>query len=280
MDMFAIVGQIFSPLVGFLLTVLGIVSLSLILASSIFLLCFWLRCRPLTISHLLDISLKFKPFDFCRWLLCDLKLKVNISQKPFNEYGFSIYCGRQGAGKTISMVEYLERMRKDYPRAKIVTNFYYAHSHATMLSWRALFDIRNGDDGVIFAIDEIHSEYSSSNWKDFPESLLSEISQQRKQRMKIVATAQVFSRIAKPIREQAFSVFVCSTYAGRLTRVKEYDAADYGVTQDSAYVVKEKCKPIRKYSFVQSNALRSVYDTYQKINRLEKVSFIPRSERH
>ncbi len=77
-----------------------------------------------------------------------------------------------------------------------------------MTSWRDFMEIRNGTKGVLFLIDEIHSEYSSKSWKDFPEELLSEISQQRKQRIKIVATSQIYSRVVKQLREQAF--LLCS----------------------------------------------------------------------
>ena len=39
---------------------------------------------------------------------------------------------------------------------------------------------KNGTDGVIFAIDEIQNEFSCANSKDFPETLLSQVTQQRK----------------------------------------------------------------------------------------------------
>ena len=52
--------------------------------------------------------------------------------------------------------------------------------------------LHNGNKGVMFAIDKIHSEWPSASWKDFPEVLLSEITQQRKQLIKIVASSQVF----------------------------------------------------------------------------------------
>lgn len=148
-----------------------------------------------------------------------------------------------------------------------------------MEGWRDFLNIRNGEDGVIFAIDEIHSEYSSAKWQDFPESILSEISQQRKQRIKIIATAQMFSRVAKPIREQAFSVVICRTYYGRLTMSKEYDAARFAVSGDSAYTIRKGVKPIWKNWFVQSNELRESFDTFEKIERLKKLDFIPRDKR-
>jgi len=97
------------------------------------------------------------------------------------------------------MVEYLERMRKRYPKAKIITNFGYVFEDQPMYSWEDIFTIRNGVEGVIFAIDEIQNEYNSNSWKTFPEGLLSEITQQRKQKIKIVSTSQVFTRVVKQL---------------------------------------------------------------------------------
>ena len=86
---------------------------------------------------------------------------------------------------------------------------------------------RNGDDGVIFAIDEIQNEFSSAVSKDFLETLLSEITMQRKQKITILSSSQVFTRVAKALREQYYDVMECRTFFGRWTRIKCYDADDY-----------------------------------------------------
>lgn len=222
--------------------------------------------------------IKSKPYDLLRWMLVDF-LERDKHRGEFREYGFTFYVGRQGAGKTASMVDYLERIKVRYPDCLIVTNFGYYHADRIMRSWRDLLEIRNGTKGVIFAIDEIHSEYSSAAWKDVPDNLLAEISQQRKQRVKIVATAQYFTRVAKPLREQAATVVVCKTFFGRLTSGKVYDAVEYASVVDNPLVIGKKLKPIAKHSFVQSDYFRGCYDTYEKINRMAKLDFIPRGER-
>lgn len=236
------------------------------------------RVQPKTSADKLALlNVRNKWHDLLRWKLVDYQRR-SLYRGYFPEFGFSLFVGKQGWGKTISLVEYLERMRKLYPECLIATNFKYEHSNFLMKDWHDFFEIRNGYKGVIFAIDEVHSEYSSTAWKDFPESLLSEISQQRKQRIKIVATSQVYGRVVKPMREQTFSVIECRTYFKRYTRCKEYDAFEYdGI--DTPYVTKGKIKPVRVYDFIQSDYLRSCYDTYEKIKRLGKSSFIPRSER-
>lgn len=248
----------------------------------VFVVLFFLTCRinfmKLSPEYLERLHVKFLPYNLFRWWLYDV-LTIKNRKNIFNPFGFTLFCGRQGSGKTISMVKYGRDLKEKYPKCIVVANFACSFADYRMTSWRDFLEIRNGLDGVLFMIDEIHSEFSSAAWKDFPESILSEISQQRKQRIKIVATSQVYSRVAKPIREQAFSVVLCSTFYGRLTNNREFDAAEFSTSGDSAYKIKRGVKPIWRSLFVQSNALRGCYDTYEKIERMQGVDFIPRNER-
>lgn len=282
LDMGGFVGKMFSPIWTFLSSVLSFFFVSVFLLLLFLVVYFFVRYRfnpfRLTTEDLRKPYIKQKYFDLARWLLVDF-LERDLHKGEFREYGFTFYVGRQGAGKSMSMVRYLEIMKEKYPKCIIVTNFDYYRADFIMTDWRDLLNIRNGIDGVIFAIDEIHSEYSSKSWNDIPESLLSEISQQRKQRVKIVATATFFTRIAKPLREQASTVVSCTSFLGRLTKNREYDALQYSLIVDNPVAVKRKIKPLRKVSFVQSDAIRSCYDTYEKINRMKKIQFASRSER-
>lgn len=197
---------------------------------------------------------------------------------PFMEYGVSLYCGEQGSGKSIAMTEYLERMRKQYPNLKIVTNYGYKYQTQEFTDWKDFFDIRNGEDGVIFAIDEIQNEFNNQSWKNFPEELLSEITQQRKQKVKIVATAQVYEDVVIQLRRQAFFVIDCMTIGGRWTITKCYKRRDY----EKALKSTEGTAKVRKLyskSFIQDKYLRDLYDTEQKIERLKRTSFMSKKER-
>lgn len=267
--------SVFSPIFSLFKFVFIILFLSLFIY--LFIFCCLLHFN-FTADNLSKKEFKHKPFIFIKWVLFDL-VTHSYSSKNFNEFGFTFFVGRQGAGKTISMVKYLEDIRNRFPDCIIVSNFYCKYSDCIMKDWRDLLTIRNGDKGVVFAIDEIHSEYSSASWKDFPESLLSEISQQRKQKVKIIASAQAFMRVAKPLREQAFEIVICKTFLKRLTRCVVYDAFEYSSVAENQLVIKEHLKPNRKYSFVQDDVLRQSYDTYEKIKRMEKIRFIPRCER-
>lgn len=206
---------------------------------------------------------------------------LNAKKDYFKLYGLRLYCGRQGAGKTIGLVYDLERYRKRYPRVKIYTNFGYKHQTAPLTSLNDLLNpsLKNGTDGVIFAIDEIQNEFSCANSKDFPETLLSQVTQQRKQRVCILATSQVFTRVAKPLREQCFIVVVCQTLFSRYTRLKYYDADAYIEYADNPS--RDKLRKLRKkdyQSFVQTDSLRDLYNSYLLIEHLSRVGFAPKQQ--
>ena len=109
-----------------------------------------------------------KLLNFIRWKLYDLCL-ILINGRTFNLFGVTIFCGRQGSGKTIGIVEELERIKNTFPKALICTNIHYIHQDLPLIDWRQLLEVRNGTDGVIFVIDEVQNEYDNSKWKDFPE---------------------------------------------------------------------------------------------------------------
>lgn len=205
----------------------------------------------------------------------------NRDKTEFKEFGLTLYCGRQGSGKTTHMVHYLERMRKKYPEVRIFTNFDYKHQERQLEGWEDILTLRNGTKGVIFAIDEIHSEFSSAAWKNFPEEMLKEVSQQRKQRVKIVGTSQVYTRVVKQLREQCFEVVECFTIAQRWSFAKCFDAEDYN-DFIAGSATQEKKREIRRkwrFNFVQSDDFRELYDTYGKIERMRQAGFVDRASR-
>lgn len=217
--------------------------------------------------------------DFIRWLVYDLLWTI-INGKIFKPYGLTCFVGRQGGGKTISMVEYLDRMKEMYPDCIVVTNFNYIKQDMPFTSWRQFTEVRNGLKGVIFAIDELQNEYNSNNWKDFPEDLLSVVTMQRKQRIKIIATSQVFTRVVKQLREQCYEVVECKTFLGRWTRQKCYDADDYNYIIDNPTPERRfRTRKKWKYSFIQNNIVRKLFDSYAVVESIKQKEYIDRSER-
>lgn len=116
--------------------------------------------------------------------------------------------------------------------------------------------------------------------KIFPNGLLSVITQQRKQRIKIYLSSQVYTRVVKQIREQCFDVVECRTILGRWTRLRAYDAEDYNsIIENPNSEKKFKLHKLWKRSFIQSNHLRKLYDSYKVVESMKKADFIERNER-
>lgn len=129
----------------------------------------------------------------------------------FKYQGLVIFEGRQGSGKTMSMVEFIMRMQQEYPLAKTTTNFGLVSQDKVLNSWEMLIDYKNGKQGVIVGMDELQNWFSSNDSKNFPPEMLGIITQNRKNRRIILGTSQNFYLLAKAIRSQATEVRRCTT---------------------------------------------------------------------
>ena len=82
-------------------------------------------------------------FKLFRFLKCKIKdLFDREERKRFKMYGLTIFAGMQGSGKTMSLVEQLERIRKIYPDVVICTNFGYIYEDVSLDSWEQILTLR------------------------------------------------------------------------------------------------------------------------------------------
>lgn len=216
-------------------------------------------------------------FIFIYYTFKDIRRNKQLASKGikiFKPFGLTMFTGPQGSGKTISMVDYCLELKKKYPKCLLYSNFIIEGQDGTIKNLNDLLKLRNGEDGIIFCIDEIQNEFSTAASRNFPETLLSTLTQQRKQRIHIVASSQVFTRVAKPIREQCYCVCDCRTFFNRWTRVRAYPADEYNSIIDSNSLDKKrKLRKLWKKSFIQTDELREKYDTYAVVKRLSRVGF-------
>lgn len=214
---------------------------------------------------------------FLRYTVKDIKrdrLLEKQGKKIFRAYGLTMFVGPQGSGKTISMVDYCLGLKEKYPNCKLYSNFSIEGQDGKLKSLNDLLKLRNGEDGIIFCIDEIQNEFSTMASRNFPETLLSTLTMQRKQRIHIVASSQVFTRVAKPIREQCFHVVECRTFFNRWTRERCYYADEYNSIIDSHSLDKRrKLRKVWKKSYIQTDELRETYDTMEVVRRLSRQGF-------
>lgn len=185
----------------------------------------------------------------------------------FPYQGMIIFEGRQGSGKTISMVRYMKDMQYEFPDALCTTNLAYTDENKPLKTWTMLIDYKNGYKGVIVAMDELQNWFSSNDSKNFPPEMLSLITQNRKNRRVILGTSQNFYLLAKAIRSQATEVRRCATYFGCLTVVRRLEP----ILDSEGNVVEWKKRGL--YCFVHDKELRDSYNTWKVIENLRKSGF-------
>lgn len=188
----------------------------------------------------------------------------------FREFGVHIVSGEQGSGKTVTVAYLLRRFKKMYPKLKVKTNFNYKYQDSSITHWKDIVASENGIYGEIDVIDELQNWFSSLQSKDFPIEMLTEITQQRKQRKCIIGTSQVFTRVAKPIREQTYLLYEPFTLFGCLTIVRKYKPI---MKSDSGQLDDKKLRGI--FFFVHDKELRDSFDTYHKIKQMALEGFKP-----
>lgn len=191
----------------------------------------------------------------------------NRDPLEFREYGLHLFCGEQGSGKTTAVVELIQRWRQRYPQMKVITNMDMKGEDKKLIHWRDILDYNNDIFGTAVVIDEIQTWFSSLESKNFPPEMITEISQQRKQRKAIIGTAQVFSRVAKPIREQATYIYLPLTIMGCLTIVRKTKKEFW---DDDKQRFKRYCGI---YFFVHTDEIRNAFDTFKKIKRYSRHGF-------
>lgn len=215
--------------------------------------------------------------DIDNFLGCWKYKKAFRKEHPeyFDPDGILVFCGPQGAGKTLSAVQYVMNLCRNYPGMVLVSNVSIKPEYLNgveLYQYKGLEDLSrysNGYAGVCFLIDEIQIEFNSLESKNIDPVVITEIAQQRKQRKHIVGTSQVFNRIAKPFREQFKYAVMCRNIAGYFqinTLVRGEDCT----VDDTGKVTTEK---VRRFYWFHRPDVYSAYDTYAKIIRTNSVGY-------
>ena len=185
----------------------------------------------------------------------------------FRPYGTIVLCGPQGSGKTLSAVNIVCSLLDVYPECLLVSNVTingYEDRTFPFTGVDCFTRYKNGEKGVIFFIDEIHILFNSLESKGANINIFEVVSQQRKQRMLIVGTSQVFNRMQKPFREQFRFVVLCRNFFNAFQFNRLADAQDCTVDDSSGKVSLGKTKI---QFFFHSPVMYERYDTSALIDR-------------
>lgn len=217
--------------------------------------------------------------------------------------GSQVYHGLQGRGKTLSMYYHFRKMKMDYPKLLVVSNLnllrlepvslkeptlealnalmpddgegssYWEEHYIRFSSYDDLMVLlrhcRNGKFGVVFLIDEIHNYFHSHDSKGVPMWVVQVFSQQRKQKLLVIGTAQKWGDIALQIRSQFENIIGCniSLFGYRVTHASiksEQLSEEYGsiVADENDY---------KMGGFWIDQETRDGYDTFQVIDSGRKI---------
>lgn len=247
----------------------------------------------------LNISNMFRTMNYKKEFF-----KKNPSYFPYD--GSIVFTGPQGSGKTLSGVNYVCELLSSYPNARLCTNtnikdfpivdfekWLFHYSKSVRLNFESLSDdyknkilndyyyinrifpfyggddlkrYNNYDEGMIYFIDEIQLYFNSLESKNISMDVITEISQQRKQRKHIVCTSQVFGRLAKPLREQFNAVVVCKCLFNCFQYNRFYLQEDLKSDDDYMHF-QGRCDKIN--FFFHRPSMYDNYDTYFKVQNLK-----------
>lgn len=185
----------------------------------------------------------------------------------FYPAGIWVFCGPQGSGKTLSAVQCLKKMCKEYPKAIVCTNLDIKGIENKTIpfeDYEQLKTLDNGIEGIIFFLDELHILWNSLESKEIPISEMACFCQMRKNRRVIIGTSQVYSRIAKPIREQLQYAVDCRNY--------------FSLVQVNA--VLDPTESIEKNGNIEAKRIGTkiwfhspkLYDSYDTLFKIEKAN--------
>lgn len=211
-----------------------------------------------------------KLFQFIKWKIYDLK-----NPPPVRPYGITCYVGLPGKGKTLSLVEELFSLKKKFPKAKIYTNFGFKLQDGSIKGWKDLVDFKNGEDGVIFGLDEVHDLFGRKDWASMPPEILSLFSQNRKHAKQFLCTAQAYADIGVDLRRRCHYIIECRNWANRWIRQLWFKPENYKEF-DGQRTTRKRAK---RTSFIATNDIYNAYDTYALINaatEAERVDFVIR----
>lgn len=189
--------------------------------------------------------------------------------------GSRVYKGFQGSGKTLSMVKYAFDISKAFPDALIasnikingISNYQYIANDGDL---SLVLNVRNGSRGVLVLLDEAHLYFNKKSGISL--DVLTAISQQRKDRRRLVFSSQIWEELDVSLRKQVKEVVNCRCFLGKFQFNTIYDGEGlHWDKKESAYVAPK----IRTEIFKHYQKLYDSYDTFQKIISNSEYSRIP-----
>ena len=208
------------------------------------------------------------PADFFRSAAFQLAF-LRDNPDYFDPDGIWVFCGAQGQGKTLSAVQTVLALHRDYPKAIICSNLTISGVDVIPFTdYSQILELDNGVAGVIFLIDEIQSIWNCMEARNIPMEELATLCMNRKARRVVIGTSQVYGRVAKSIREQYKYVILCKNILKYIQVNTVVDPCPDGYTQEDDGHFEGQV--LKKSVFFHSPSAYKAYDTYKKIPRPDR----------
>lgn len=181
--------------------------------------------------------------------------------------GSKVYKGFQGSGKTLSMVHYALDLQKQFPKCMIfsnviirgLNNFFIIKDDKDLC---LALEFQNGVNGVLILLDEAHLFFNKKNGISL--DVLTAISQQRKDRRRLVFSSQIWEELDVSLRKQVKEVVNCRCLFCKfqVNTISDGETISYDKIR-SEWTAKKLYTEVFKHN----KELYNSYDTYQKIIR-------------
>lgn len=198
--------------------------------------------------------------------------------EEFNLFGIRLYIGMFGKGKTLSMTHTARLLFKKYGDSlRFFSNYELKDiPYIPLVNFQQLVDIADEEEneyvGTVVLIDEIENVLSHRNFANFPLPLLHLLTQQRKKKTLILASAQRYFMVDKIFRSITTYVINCNKY-WRFQHLEIYDAWD--LEQATNY---KDIKRLSNQWFFVKNSDYNCYDTECMVSKDMAEKFISNEE--
>lgn len=209
------------------------------------------------------------------------KIKVNIPSffhKGFKPnrgiFGVYCYCGKQGSGKTLSCVEFINKNKnmRIYSNLKSIKNINYKYINGL----KELLELRKEHDCIIF-FDEIFTEITKND--KLSKDVLDFLCQMRKRRILFITTAQEWGELPLTLRRYCRFQINCSLVRipliGGLLVKKVYDAENMKWSSDDNDWIAPIIGTLVSHTQLW---LANSYDTFEQIGFNSNSSTLPKQK--
>lgn len=179
--------------------------------------------------------------------------------------GSMVFYGHQGNGKTLSLVRYVEQIKKQYPDCIVYSNVILKNIPdfrriTTPADLSDALSVGNGRAGVLVCLDEAHLFFNNTRG-GISLDVLTAISQQRKDRRHIVFTTQIWEEMDISLRKQVPVIVKCRRILNMifLTYYNGY-TMKYNKMENEFVADKDHTEIFKLHDYLYNS-----YDTYQKI---------------